>query len=312
MIRLASLVLFLAASASAAEPVKVFILAGQSNMEGHAVVDLDGKDYNFGKGTLKTLAADPAKATLVNPLKNAKGEWETRSDVWIRYQREKQKLLAGNLGLGYSVYADKHHFGPELAFGHVVGAHFDQQVLLVKTAWGGKSLAKDFRPPSAGGEVGTYYTKMIAEVRTALANVKTDFPEYADQGTELAGLVWYQGWNDGIDPRSVAEYETNLVHLIHDVRTEFKTPKLPVVVGELTGPWVKAPGDWAKLRAAQAAAAKRPEFAGTVAFVETRDFVRDPKDSPHPGHSHHEFGNAETILLVGDALGKAITKLCPK
>jgi alpha-galactosidase len=32
----------------------------------------------------------------------------------------------------------------------VVGDHFDEPVLLVKVAWGGKSLAVDFRPPSAG------------------------------------------------------------------------------------------------------------------------------------------------------------------
>ena len=34
-------------------PVKIFILAGQSNMEGQAVADLEGKDYNDGKGTLE-------------------------------------------------------------------------------------------------------------------------------------------------------------------------------------------------------------------------------------------------------------------
>ena len=41
---------------------------------------------------------------------------------------------------------------------------------------------------------------MLAEVRKALANLKTDFPSYADQGYELAGFVWYHGWNDGVDP----------------------------------------------------------------------------------------------------------------
>ena len=46
------------AAALPAEPLKVFILAGQSNMEGQAVVDLAGKDYNQGKGTLATLMAD--------------------------------------------------------------------------------------------------------------------------------------------------------------------------------------------------------------------------------------------------------------
>lgn len=52
----------LAASVFAApNPVKVFILAGQSNMEGQAVVAKKGKDYNDGKGTLAVLMEDPAK-----------------------------------------------------------------------------------------------------------------------------------------------------------------------------------------------------------------------------------------------------------
>ena len=83
----------------------------------------------------------------------------------------------------------------------------------------------------------------------------------------------------------------------------------PKVVGELTGPWVDAPGEWATLRKAQAAAAARPEFKGNVLFVPTRDFVRPAKESPNPGHGHHEFGNAETYFLVGDALGKGMVKL---
>jgi hypothetical protein len=74
---------------------------------------------------------------------------------------------------------------------------FDNQVLLIKTAWGGKSLYKDFRPPSSGGAVGPYYTKMLAEVRAALENLEQDFPGSDRKGSELAGFVWYQGWNDG-------------------------------------------------------------------------------------------------------------------
>jgi hypothetical protein len=298
---------------TAADPpkrVKVFILAGQSNMEGQAVVDLVGKDYNDGKGTLNALFNDPAKAKLVQHLRTDKGEWTVRDDVWVRYQREKQPLLAGPLGLGFSVYGDKHHFGPELQFGHIVGDYFQNQVLLIKTAWGGKSLYKDFRPPSSGGDVGPYYTKMLEDIQTSLANLKTEFPGYNGQGYELAGFVWYQGWNDGVDPKkAIPEYEQNLVNLIKDIRKDLKAPNLPVVVGELTGPWVDAPAAWATLRKAQAAGTTRPEFKGNVLFVETHDFVRLPKESPNPGHGHHEFGNAETYFLVGDALGKGMVKL---
>jgi hypothetical protein len=212
--------------------------------------------------------------------------------------------------MGFSVYGDSHHFGPELQFGHVLGDYFENQVLLIKTAWGGKSLYEDFRPPSSGGKVGLYYTKMLAEVREALANLKTDFPGYDGGGYEIAGFVWYHGWNDGVDPKqAIPEYEENLVHLIQDVRKEFGVPNLPVVVGELTGPWVEAPGEWNALRQGQAKAAARPEFKGTVLFVETHDFVRKAEDSPNPTHGHHEFGNAETYFLVGDALGQGMKKL---
>ena len=54
-------------AAEGLKPVKVFILAGQSNMEGQAVADLDGKDYNGGKGTLKALLNDPALLIVDEP-----------------------------------------------------------------------------------------------------------------------------------------------------------------------------------------------------------------------------------------------------
>jgi len=301
----------LAHAMAATKPLKVFILAGQSNMEGQAVVDLEGKDYNEGRGTLVQLMRDPVKAPLFRHLKNAEGKWVVRDDVWVRYQRERGPLLAGPLTFGFSVYGGRHHFGPELQFGHVVGNHFENQVLLIKTAWGGKSLYKDFRPPSSGGDTGAYYTKMLVEIRAALTNLPKDFPSYDTAGGyELAGFVWYHGWNDGVNPKTaVPEYETNLVNLIKDLRQELNAPKLPVVIGELTGPWVEAPAEWTTLRKAPAAAAARPEFNGNVVFVPTHEFVRKPEDSPNPGHGHHEFGNAETYFLVGNALGQGMKKL---
>jgi hypothetical protein len=299
--------------------LKVFILAGRSNMEGQAVVDLTGKDYNDGRGTLLTLAGEPRTAAMVAPFRNADGTWRVRDDVWIRYTPEGEPAKVGPLGFGFTPYLDQHHFGPELAFGAVLGDAIEDPVLLVKTAWGGKSLYADFRPPSSGGEVGPYYRRMIDDVRTAIARAKEEIPgpdgrprEYA---VELAGFVWYHGWNDGCDPvHAVPEYESNLVHLIQDVRRDLGVANLPVVVGEITGPWVDAPDEWGQLRKAQAAATTRPELKGpeskaSVLFVPTAAFVRDPKESPHPEHAHHEFGNAETYVLVGDALGRAMRSM---
>lgn len=298
---------------AAPPPVKVFVLAGQSNMEGQAVVDLSGKNYNEGKGTLVERMQDPATAPLLAHLRGADGKWTVRDDVWVRYQREDQPLLSGPLSVGYAVYSGPHHFGAELQFGHVLGNRLEDPVLLIKTAWGGKSLYKDFRPPSSGGETGPYYRKMLEQVQSGLTNAAAEFPALAGRSLELAGFVWWHGWNDGCEPKTaVPEYEQNLTNLINDVRREWKAPQLPVVIGELTGPWVEAPPEWEQLRRAQAAVAQRPEFTGTVAFVPTRQFVRKAEDSPNPGHGHHEFGNAETYFLVGDALGKAMVSLLEK
>ena len=64
-----------------------------------------------------------------------------------------------------------------------------------------------------------------------------NFPSYDGGGYELAGFVWYHGWNDGCEPRTaVPEYEQNLVNFIRDVRKDLHAPRLPFVIGELTGP----------------------------------------------------------------------------
>jgi hypothetical protein len=282
--RLAILIAFLtvasvpaARAADPPKPVKVFVLAGQSNMEGQAVADLGGKDYNDGRGTLQALLNDPVKAPLVKHFRTEKGAWTVRADVWVRYQREKQPLLAGPLTVGFAVYGGTHHFGPELQFGHVVGNHLAEQVLLVKTAWGGKSLYKDFRPPSSGGQVGPYYTKMIAEVREALANLETDFPAYAGQGYELAGFVWYHGWNDGVDPKhAVPEYEQNLVNLIKDVRKDLKAPTLHSPLAPPARDATIAP-----FGSTQPCAEPLQPSAGSPACFSTRACLTPAPRSPH-------------------------------
>ncbi|MEC7583527.1 MAG: sialate O-acetylesterase [Planctomycetota bacterium] len=287
-----------------ARTLRVFLLAGQSNMEGQAVVDLDHeKHYNGGRGNLEKVLADPQRGANYHHLRGEDGEWTTRDDVAIWYRAGGDRLKTGMLSIGYAVYDDPHHFGPELQFGHYLGEHFDAPVLLIKTCWGGKSLFKDFRPPSSGGETGPFYKKMIAEYREAIETLPQHFPELADYRPELTGFVWFQGWNDMFDEQAREEYADNLGNLIRDVRKELKAPNLPTVVGE-TG---NAPNE--EFRAAQAAGCKAPEFRKTVRFVPTRAFLRPAEDSPNTTHGHHWYGNAESYLLIGDAMGQAMISL---
>lgn len=283
--------------------LRVFLLAGQSNMEGQAVVDLDHeKYYNGGRGTLQRVMKD-AKGDRYAHLVDDAGKWAVRDDVVVWYRAAGKRMKVGKLSIGYAVYEGRHHFGPELQFGHVIGDHFDDPVLLIKTAWGGKSLDKDFRPPGLSGDTGPCYQRMLAEYHEAVAAIGKNFPRLARHEPKLTGFVWFQGWNDSCDKGATARYADNLAQLIRDVRRDLKDPRLPVVVGE-TGN-----AGSAAFRAAQRAGVERKEFAGNAVFVATRDFLRKAEDSPNTGHGHHWFGNAESYFLIGTRMGEAMRDL---
>ncbi len=293
------LIAALFSAASAAEPIKVFILAGQSNMEGQGAVSMDDeRDYNGGKGNLVWSMKNSKSAQKMKSLKNEKDEWVVRDDVQISF-KVGEAVRKGGLTVGYTGYGGSTHIGPELGFGFVMGDHFKEPVLLIKTAWGGKSLFVDFRPPSSGGQVGPYYTKMVEEVRAALA-------ELGDQKYEIAGFYWQQGWNDMCEKPAIAEYSDNLVNLVKDLRKEFKAPNMPVVVGELGNGGPVTEGDMFDFRKAQEDGTKKIKNA---LFIKTTDFARPAELSPCPTHGHHWFANAESYFLIGDAAGTGMKKL---
>ena len=289
-------------NAGCARPVKVFVLAGQSNMQGHGVIKADPK-RNGGKGSLEHLVKDPESAPRFKHLVDKDGKWIVRPDVWISYLGKK-----GPLTVGYG--ANENLIGPELGFGIVVGDAYDEQVLLIELSWGGKSLGKDFRPPSAGGEVGQYYNEVVNGTKDVLANLKTHFPTYQGQGYEIAGFGWHQGWNDRINQAFNDEYEKNLAHFIRDIRKDLGVKNLPFVVAEtgMTGNEEKHPRALSLMRA-QAAVAEYPEFKGNVAFVGTKSFWR-PKEVSPSAQGYHWNSNAETYYLIGTAMGEAMLKLC--
>ena len=135
-------------------------------------------------------------------------------------------------------------FGPDLMFGWKIGDVFPQKILLIKTAYGGRSLAVDFRPPSSGqgnytGRIisrgispdgyGHYYHKMIREIHHALQQIEFVVPDYdSSSGYTVEGMVWFQGWGDVGNHQAVDEYSRNLGNLIRDVRVAVRVPGLPV------------------------------------------------------------------------------------
>jgi alpha-galactosidase len=198
--------------------------------------------------------------------------------VWITYKRGGRAKGAaahpkGGLTVGYG--SNPKQIGPEFGFGHVVGEHFDEQIVLIKCAWGGVAVKKGFLPPSAGGP-GERYKEMVADIKESLASLKEYFPRYRKRaGYELAGLVWFQGWNDMVGGGN-PKYTEQLATLIKDLRKDLGAPNLPVVIGEMgTGGETPNKGQVA-FREQQQAVAVLPEFNGRVCYVKTGRFL-DPK-----------------------------------
>ena len=277
-------------------PLRVYILAGQSNMLGKAKI-----------AHLDELLADSNTAGDYQHIRKD-GKWVERQDVWVNFFNRR-----GNLNGSYGDWRPNIHFGPELGFGHRVGAELDDQVLIIKTAWGGRSLGRNFRPPSSGlvenpGKADLHYAHMVWSVHQVLAKLPELFPDYeASRGYELSGFVWLQGWNDAINGGFRAEYEKNLINLAKDLRRDLGAAELPFIVGELgQGGPDDTSGPTTQMRTAQKNAVKA---VGHAAYVPTSPYAR-PKAKHYDG-GYHYFGRADTLLEIGDALAKAAIELTP-
>ncbi len=291
----------------AARPLKVFILAGQSNMQGHAHVR-----------TFDAIGLDPKTAPILEEMRNADGTPRLCDKVWISSIGSADEEQVGKLTAGFGAKARGPKIGPEFTFGIYIQKRLDEPILIIKTAWGGKSLHTDFRPPSAGPyefneaqlegfkkqdkdieaikadkakATGHYYRLMTDHVKHVLADIRRVYPEYdPEQSYELAGFVWFQGWNDMVDRSTYPnrdkaggydQYSELLAQFIRDVRKDLFAPNLPFVIGVMGvgGPVEKYRPDQQRykdvhqnFRDAMAAPAALPEFQGNIAAVLTEKY----------------------------------------
>ena len=302
--------------------VQVFILAGQSNMQGHGRVETGNGGVAGAIGSLRYLAVNDASypdvdysRLLVDPTQPTTSPWNARSDVKIwwddRELNASPSIRKGNLTNTFGTNTS--WIGPEYGFGWALGEHFsDKPVLIIKSAWGGKSLHVDFRSPSAvanrGGVIGPYYTAMLDHVRECLSNLGTEFPEFAGIGYRIAGFGWHQGWNDRGTPAFFNAYEANLVDLINDLRAELGSPALPV---SITTTGMAPTPQYTAVELAQLAVANPalyPDFADNVKTTDTRPFWREASVSPLD-QGFHWNGNAESQYLNGTAMGQQMIEM---
>ena len=291
------------------KPLKVFILAGQSNMEGHAEIR-----------TFDYIGRDPLTAPLLKEMRNPDGTPRVCDKVWMSYLTGPYDGSANGEGLGKLTvgFGERGNqptkigrkIGPEFTFGIYMEKELKEPILIIKTAWGGRSLNTEFRPPSAGqyklpkevqdqwdkypqgahgipkmedrkkwqedkdAASGVFYRMMIEHVQRVLADPKRVCPEYDQKaGFELAGFVWLQGFNDLVDGQTYpnGNYEEYSRLLSHFIRDVRKDLSAPKMPFVIGVLGVDGEKN-VNFRKAMAAPADMPEFKGNVIAVDTAPF----------------------------------------
>ncbi|MEM6472202.1 MAG: sialate O-acetylesterase [Planctomycetota bacterium] len=337
---LSPLLLLVALSVHGSDTVKVYILAGQSNMEGKAKNSL----WNYQ-------ATDEKTSDFFAHLRDG-NQWIARDDVFIKYLDRHGPLTLG--------YGTRDRSGSEFEFGYVMGEHHDEPVLLIKAAWGGHSLYKLFRSPSnppteeilqadleqqikkvrrnnekrnrndplptmeqVRSEYGKSYRNMFAEIDHAREELASLFPSLKGKQLEFAGLFWFQGWNDQYNGAEV-EYASNMQWFIKDVRKDLATPELPVVIAMMGQNMSnEAKGPMKAIQDAQKSMEEIEDFRGNVKAVRTDLLVDQAAESLYPGwkenleqwertgsdRPYHYLGSAIWFTRIGRECGRAMIEL---
>lgn len=341
---------------------KVFIFAGQSNAQGKAPGSM-----------LDAQAEAPETKDLYKHMRQD-GKWIVRDDVFVTYQNNK----TGPLTLGYG---SSGRTGSELEFGWMMGDHFKEPVVIIKTCQGGMSLSQSFRPPSAGlpseeklqaqlaaaqsratakkepvptmddikNLYGEWYRLIFSDLRALSANWgrefpalknsdgkyynlkarkwEKDYPALEGKTPELAGIVWFQGWNDQYGGQD--EYASNMKHFIQDLRRDLGTPNLPfVIVAMGQNGSTPASGAMLTIREAQMAMNEVPEFKGNLKAFRSdwlvdkdaerlwtqKDPVLKARDKDElkkyaSDDSYHYYGSAIWFTRIGHAMGESMLEL---
>jgi alpha-galactosidase len=330
------------------EGIRVFILAGQSNMVGYGYSEEGGnpawtptnglpKTMMGGPGSLRYLANNNASypeydytSLLVNPAEPASSAWKTRPDVKVWWEQGVSGNLNGaegfgNLGPPFRG-GSTDWFGPEYGFGQVIGDYYsgpdEAPVLIIKAAWGGHSLGGNFRPPSAvakrGGVVGASYNEIFDNARFILNNLPAKFPpaghpEFAavNYRYQIVGFALHQGYTDRVDASLAPEYQRNLPDFIHDVRGGFGKPALPFVIAStgMATTFAESPPYPNYTEVEQAQLWVVGDAPPpNVRSSDTRSFMESAVDSPRD-QGFHWHGNARSYFRVGLSLGNDMKTL---
>ena len=197
-------------------PINVFVLAGQSNMEGNTQFD-DGDGKHYLQDALEELGINDAEdcyegipevqtSYFVGPAFNQNETHGSNEEDNIA-----GKFLPTKLGMGAGANHDQ--FGPEVGAAYVLSdyATVDEPIYFVKAAYGGSSITGNW---NINSDSGLYKNRLVKFLNNNLRLIE----EKEGRKPTIKGLLWHQGENDA---NNGSTYKANLSALVSQFRSDF-------------------------------------------------------------------------------------------
>ena len=298
----------------------VFLLAGQSNMEGNVDTTL----FNTLLGELALGTSPGIEARLAEHIRYwhkdtnngyagygysvAMAELEAKELVRLNAAG----LVGANLTSPYAKVLCSMNatavaplsasakcgapFGPELVLGHSLGKAGYSATSLIKVATGGTDLYKNWRSPlsaATSGIVGPRYTELRSRIQSLKSAPASVNPLCSTRSCQWSAFIWFQGESDAFAKVDSESYAQNLKNLIADVRSEVGSPNLPVVIVQI--------GGWA-----QGLAYGKNVVAAQISFVKDDKHARIVNTADLSSFYHYD---PAAQLIIGDRVSKAVQSL---
>jgi len=299
----------------------VYLMAGQSNMEGHV-------DSSLFDDLLEELAKVSSDDLQVRLEKRINDWYQYADDGYAKYATSEsvatyqaQELIRlFNQGVvgnslkqplanvlcsinGSNLVQLKDNcgfpFGPELTFGHYLSEKSDSSTSLIKIAYGGTDLETDWLSPSAvegNKQVGELYEILAAKIDSLQTKPESINPDCIELSCQWSAFIWFQGEADSFIHSAANNYEKNLKSLITDVRHKVGRANLPVIIVEI-GYWAKTLDYGDKVAAAQQ---KIADEDPNIILVNTDDLSR---------FFHYDPAGQ---MIIGERIGIALNNLLQK
>lgn len=256
---------------------KVFILAGQSNMEGLGLVsDLS-----------------PISQYVFQKVKIYSSVWGLPSFSFYPV------LRPGN------PFPDSSTFGPEIGIAQVLTVTYPQDSLIfIKAAWGGTSLNDDW----LGGRAYTWFWSIIGPALDSIGTPGKD---------SIAGMFWMHGEEDACFDTMAGRYAGNLRTFVVDkIRKDFDLASLPFVYGKIKNDTVSyGVYGWPYGGTVQMEQYRAQSMIPCVRCTDGSADSNATRWNVQPGDPGYASGfnwrhyDTHGVLVVGKALGTAMVQL---